>query len=660
MVPRSAFSRRVRLWAAFVFCSTPLLAAEVDVFSLDLEQLLNTDITVTSVSNKEESLFRAAAAIHVLTAEEIRRSGARSIPDLLRLVPGLYVAQIDGGSWAVSARGFADRYNNKMLVLRDGRSVYSPFFAGTYWDLQDTLIDDIERIEVIRGPGGSIWGANAVNGVINIVTKSARQTTGLLAQAGGGTFDQSHGALRWGSAMAGGALRVYGQGAAFNNTVDNDGEDRNDARHAYRGGFRFDKESDRGAVMAQAEVYNHPARNTYRVAELAPGGVALWQDDFVSRGGHALVDAQKNVGARHRFGLRFYYDRAERTQSYIQPTYDTVDVQTQHSYEGDRHGVMWGAGFRWWQDHSLGSTVGTADEPSHAHRTYSAFVQDEIKLIPRRWSVTAGSKLEWNDFTGTEIQPRINTSLSLNENHTVWGAVSRAVRTPSQVEDSGAFRYLLVATAPVTVFGVIRGDADLKAETLMAYELGYRGRPSSRTALDVVGFYNHYERLINIDRTVPVAGPPFEKPLPWTNSRPGYVFGGEITGRWVPARSWTLSSAYAFYQEHLRTSDRFEASYPKHMGRLQSYWEVSPSVGLTHTALYYSTIDLNHADRKFRVDPYWRMDLALTWRPTSRVEFLVAGRNLLDPRHPEYGTIIFDAAGQIPRSVYAQVTYKTR
>lgn len=660
MAPRPASSRCLRLFSVILLGSTSLFAADIDVFSLDLEQLLNTDITVTSVSNKEESLFRAAAAIHVLTAEEIRRSGMRSIPDLLRLVPGLYVAQIDGGGWAVSARGFADRYNNKMLVLRDGRSVYSPFFAGTYWDLQDTVIDDIERIEVIRGPGGSIWGANAVNGVINIVTKSARNTPGLLAQAGGGTFEQSHGALRWGGALAGGALRVYGQGAAFNNTVDNDGEARNDARQAYRGGFRFDKESAAGSVMAQAEIYNHPARNTYRVAELAPGGFTLWQDDFISRGGHALVDAQRNVGARHRFGLRFYYDRAERTQSYIQPTYDTVDVQTQHTYEGDRHGVVWGAGFRWWQDHSLGSTVGTADAPSHTHRTYSAFLQDEIKILPRRWSVTAGSKLEWNDFTGTEVQPRLNTSLSLADDHTVWGAVSRAVRTPSQVEDSGAFRYLLVATAPVTVFGVIRGDDDLRAETLMAYELGYRGRPSSRTSLDVVGFYNHYERLINIDRTAPVVGPPFEKPLPWTNSRPGYVFGGEVTGRWIPTRTWTLSSAYAYYQEHLRTSDRFEASYPKHTGRLQSYWEMTPAWGVTNTALYYSAIDLNHADRKFRVDAYWRMDVALTWRPISRVEFLVAGRNLFDPRHPEYGTIIFDAAGQIPRSIYAQVTYKTR
>jgi iron complex outermembrane receptor protein len=233
-------------------------AAEIDVFSLDLEQLLNTDITVTSVSNKEESLGRAAAAIHVLTAEEIRQSGARSIPDLLRLVPGLYVAQIDGGGWAVSARGFADRYNNKMLVLRDGRSVYSPFFAGTYWDLQDTLIDDIERIEVIRGPGGTIWGANAVNGVINIVTKSAEQTPGGLLQAGGGTFEQSHGAVRWGGRGAGGAWRIHGQGAGFGGTVDNDGAERNDARKAYRGGLRFDKSSDAGSLMAQAEVYNHP------------------------------------------------------------------------------------------------------------------------------------------------------------------------------------------------------------------------------------------------------------------------------------------------------------------------------------------------------------------------------------------------------------------
>lgn len=660
MTLRPVFSRPLWLASAVGFLLARPLAAEVDVFSLDLEQLLNTDITVTSVSNKEESLFRAAAAIHVLTADEIHRSGARSIPDLLRGVPGLYVAQIDGGGWAVSARGFADRYNNKMLVLRDGRSVYSPFFAGTYWDLQDTIIDDIERIEVIRGPGGSIWGANAVNGVINIVTKSARQTAGLLAQAGGGTFEQSHGALRWGGPAAGGAFRVYGQGAAFNNTVDNDGEDRNDARRAYRGGVRFDKESDRGSVMAQAEIYNHPARNTYRIAELAPGGTTLWQDEFVSRGGHALVDAQRVLGPRHRWGLRFYYDRAERTQAYIQPTYDTADVQTQHTYEGHRHGLVWGAGFRWWQDHSLGSAVGTADEPSHTHRTYNAFVQDEIKLIPRRWSITAGTKLEWNDFTGTEFQPRLNTSFALTNDHTLWGAVSRAVRTPSQVEDSGAFRYLLVATAPVTVFGVIRGNADLMAEHLMAYELGYRGRPSSRTSLDVVGFYNHYQHLINIDRSVPVVGPPFEKPLPWTNSHPGYVFGGEVSGRWIPTRSWTLSSAYSYYQEHLRTSDRFEASYPKHMGRFQSYWELTPAVGITHTALYYSTIDLNHADRKFHIDPYWRMDLAVTWRPTTRLELMVAGRNLLDPRHPEYGTIIFDAAGQIPRSVYAQVTYKTR
>ncbi len=638
-----------------VFCSA--LGAGQDLANLDLEDLLKTDITITSVSNKEESLGRAAAAVTVLTAEEIRHAGVRNLPDALRLVPGLYVAQIDGGGWAVSARGIADRYNNKMLVLRDGRSVYSPLFAGVYWDLQDTVLEDIERIEVIKGPGGTIWGANAVNGVINIVTKKAGDTPGILITAGGGSFEKAHGGLRWGTRAGPGALRVFGQGEAFAPTVDNDGERRDDARRAYRGGFRYDQGSGDDRLMVQGEGFNQPAHTFYRFPAAVAGGYTIEPDHFNSRGGHALIEAHKSLAERNRLGARLYYDRAERTQSFLGSAFDTVDVQAQHDVETDRNALLWGAGFRWWRERNTTSVVANLGDPAHTHRTYNAFLQDELKIVPERFSITAGSKFEWNDFTGTEIQPRVNTVVSLNDRHALWGAVSRAVRTPSQVETTGNFRYLVANPSPL-IYGVIHGNTDLRSETLMAYEGGYRGRPTARTSLDVSAYYNHYERLINIDRTVAVTPPPMEKPLPFRNGKPGYVFGGEISGRWNPTRIWTLSSAYSYYQEHLSTDDRFEASYPKHMIRAQSYWEMTPTLGMTDTAFYYSTIHINHADRKFHVDPYWRFDVALNWRPSARWEFLLAGRNLLDPRHPEYGQIIYDEAGQIPRSIYAQVSLK--
>lgn len=514
--------------------------ADVDLAELSLSDLM--DVEVTSVSKKSESLGDAAAAIYVITADDIRRSGHTSIPELLRTVPGLHVAHIDANKWAISSRGLNERFTNKLLVLIDGRSVYTPLFGGVYWDVQDTMIEDVERIEVIRGPGATVWGANAVNGVINIITKSAADTQGGLFVAGGGDRERGFAGLRYGGKLGEGLhWRAYAKTFKREPFVDSNGDEAEDEWDVQRAGFRMDWEpTARDLVTLQGDVYAGDADGQVLGSLLVGLSEELdaLSTPVVDRqdlgGGNLLARWTRTFSEMSDLQLQVYYDRTERNTLFFDEDRDTVDVDFQHRFSPlERHDLVWGAGYRLTRDAiDSTSTVGIRDSHRHDH-LFSAFVQDQVELVEDRFWITFGTKLEHNSYTGWEFQPSGRFLWKPHEQHTLWGAVSRAVKTPTRADEDVRFRLAtevdgsdieiplptvnvtvptgfpppndtvvipftpdpFTPTAPVPLVIDVDGDEDFDSTVLYAYELGYRFTPRDSLWFDLALFYNDYRRL---------------------------------------------------------------------------------------------------------------------------------------------------------------------
>ncbi|MGZ9159100.1 MAG: TonB-dependent receptor plug domain-containing protein, partial [Nitrospira sp.] len=514
-------SRRLAKRFAFALCllalGTTVCAQKPggDLSEKSIEFLM--DIEVISVSKKEAKLFQTAAAVSVITQEDIRRSGMTSIPDLLRMVPGLDVAQIDGSKWAVSARGFNGRFANKLLVLIDGRSIYSPQTSGVYWEAQDLLLEDIERIEIIRGPGGTMWGANAVNGVISIITKSAAETQGGLIVAGSGSQERGQAGLRYG-AKIGDTAHYRISGKFFNRTglVDAAGVDANDGHKAFRGGGRIDWQlNNRDSLTFSGDLFLSKIRETsLTISPAAPFAPhTITPGEFT--GGHVLGRWARTFSPRSNMALKVYYDRFSRDVFDMSERINTFDVDFQHNVAlRKKHDVVWGAGYRRVSD-STDSTNSTPMRYNPAKRTvqlFSAFAQDEVILVKDRLRLTLGAKLEHNDFSGFELQPSILVLWTPQNHQTFWGSVSRAVRAASRSDEDlrvniAAFPGPLGMPVVLAIFG----NPDLKSERVTAYELGYRAQAGKRFSLDAATFYNVYDRLTRTE-----AGTPFQEtdPLP--------------------------------------------------------------------------------------------------------------------------------------------------
>ncbi|HXG47875.1 MAG TPA: TonB-dependent receptor, partial [Methylomirabilota bacterium] len=528
--------------AAEVPVAVSTVSAE-DVMSLDLEALAN--LKVSSVSKKEEKLTDAAAAITVVRGEDAKRSGATSIPEALRAVPGLHVGQIDARSWAISPRGFNNQFANKTLVLIDGRAVYTPLFAGTYWDAQNIFMDDLDRIEVIRGPGATVWGANAVNGVINVVTRSAKDTQKGLVYGGGGDEKQALAGARYGVRLNDHTWAKFDASAArYDDTAAGSGDANTDGWQVARQGFRVDGEPN----------------DTTRFSVIG-GGYTGESFDVANNiyGANLLGRWDRNLSERSTLGAQVYYDRTYRRDTLLQNSRDTVDATLQHSFGlGERQDVMWGLGYRFngTTSESQNAAVINVRDPHFSTDLYSAFIQDEIKVVPEKLSTTLGTKIEHNDFTGWEVQPSLRLTYKPAANQTVWASVSRAVRTPSDIEGHDLATLAVGFSAPNNV-PTLFGDPSIDSEELIAYELGYRIQPSKRVSVDVAAFVNAYDEILTLQPTGVVipAGPINIVQETFQNAVEGYNYGGELSVTVAPRDNLRFTAWYALLWSDLDGPD---------------------------------------------------------------------------------------------------------
>ncbi len=647
----------------------PSLLASADLTSLSLEQLM--DMEVTSVTKTPERRSQSAAAIYVLTADDIRRSGATSIPEALRLVPGVEVSRINSSQWSIGIRGFATGLSRYTLVLIDGRSVYSPLFAGTYWDAQDTTLEDIDRIEVIRGPGGSLWGSNAVNGVINIITKSSKDTQGMLASAGGGTEERSFGDLRYGGQIGeGGHYRVYGKyfdrGASFS-----DAGDGFDAWQGGRGGFRSDWDlEDKQTLTVQGDYYleNTGVRKVMPI--YTPPFSQAVEDHTGVFGGNVMGRWNRDLGDEASASFQLYYDRTGRQDPSLYQDVDTVDGEFQHTLS-PAWAQKWtyGFGYRFISDHTVGLDQPVFQfKPTHKKQALmNVFAQDQIALVRDRLTLTLGAKSERNDYTGWENQPNARLAWTPTERQTVWSAVSRAIRTPSRLDREPDITFAVVPPSPMfpvtSAARYVPNDAYL-SEKLMAYELGYRAQPAESLMTSVDGFYNRYDDIQSLNLDLAhffFETNPFRAVIPFffENKVRGKIYGGEFNAVWNPLKNWRLEAVYSFARVVLEnkggstdgvTVPQKEGLTPRHQVSLRSRMDLPGGFELDPTARY---VDVLPAEA---IPAYWTMDLRLGWRPADSLELSVTGQNLLQPHHPESN----ENVNEIQRGVYGKATWRWR
>jgi iron complex outermembrane recepter protein len=630
--------------------------------TLSIEELM--EVAVTSVSRKPQRREAAAAAISVITQEDIRRSGATTLAEALRLVPGVHVARAAADDWAVGIRGFTSRLSRSMLVLIDGRSVYTPLFAGVYWQVQDTLLEDVDRIEVIRGPGGTLWGANAVNGVVNVITKSAADTHGQLVVGGGGSEERGFGGARHGGVMGDNLhYRVYGKAferdAAFSrDTRDYDGWSMG------QGGFRADwlprARPDR--VTVQGDAYGGEAGARAVRTVIDPPSIATQVRDVDLAGGNLLGRWERSWRGGAETALQLYYDRTERRDVNFREDRDTVDLDFQQRAPFAPHEVVWGLGYR--------VSSGRAETiPSlrivPARRTnhlVSAFLQDELTFFDDRLHVIAGSKIEWNDYSGLELQPNVRTLVSVTPSSVVWAAISRAVRTPSRVEQDLTADALVDPQTP-RFFRVV-GDGRFQSETVIAYELGYRLQPRPDLSIDVTTFYDDYSGLLSAE-----VGTPFPEngaaatrtivPVFLRNRLDGDVYGAEVAVDAMPAPWWRLAAAYSYVEVDLSkepgstdiTGPGVQGTSPHNQVVLRSLLDLPRGFELDAMLRYVDNVP------RQRIDEYVELDLRLGWHATPNVELSVVGQNLLANHHAEFGTE-GGAPVEIQRGLYGKAVWR--
>ena len=665
------FKKTLILTTLLVFLCTPVLAQDIlkndDLTSLSLEDLMN--VNVTSVSKKPQRLIDAASAIYVITQEDIRRSGARTIPDLLRMVPGIQVARMDANKWAITSRGFNGRFANKLLVMIDGRSVYTPAFSGVIWEVKDTLFEDIDRIEVIRGPGGTLWGANAVNGVINVITKKAGDTQGGLVNTGIGTEEQGFGGVRYGGKVGEDVnYRVYLKYFNRDNTESAGSIEGHDDWRMGRGGFRVDWDKGRNDTLTfQGDYYDGTAGQRVTVPDLSISSLFKRIDEDIDlSGGNFLFRWNRILNEESDLSLQFYYDRTERKEFVIEEIRDTFDIDFQHRFPMPLNNeVLWGIRFRFTTDDVNGSSILSVPETSREDPLFSAFVQDEITLIPDKLYFTLGSKIEHNNYTGIEVQPSARILFKPSTKHTVWGSVSRAVRTPSRLEHT--IHLNQVPFAPGSLFpgspatlGIITGDNNFDAEVLTAFEIGYRTQPTNRLSFDATAFYNVYYDLQTLENGTP-APPDFSIPFFVRNKMNGDAYGVELAARWQALDWWNIKGSYSYMKLNLHiegdssdtiSEDGFEDDIPNHQFSIRSMMNLPGDLELDSWIRYVDSVP------SVDVDSYITLDARLGWNLTEKIELSIVGRNLLEKRHKEYGpsSIINTQVTDIERSVYASIT----
>ena len=654
---------------ALLLCASVSSAAEpgsANLADLSIEQLMNE--SVTSVSKKETTLDESPAAISVITNDDIRRLGITSIPEALRLAPGLDVARVGASQWAISSRGFNSEYANKLLVLVDGRSVYTPSFGGVYWDAQDMILDDLDRIEVIRGPGATLWGANAVNGVINISSKNSKDTQGFLTSDSFGTEDQPSVSVRYGGALGSDLhYRAYVKYFNRDGLEDAQGDDANDAWDSLRGGFRADWEpSKEDLVTLQGDYYALHTGGELTVPRLVPPYTTDLAENDSSDGGNVLGRWTHTFSAESQLTIQSYFDHLYEEHSLGAENRDTFDLELVDRFPlGSWNDVMTGIDYRRSADQYTNSTFLAFNPTRFALHLYSAFVQDEITLAPRQLFLTIGCKAEHNDYTGWEAAPSIRLQWTPTKAQTLWASVSRAVSTPTRVARTGSIATLAFPT-PSGLAGEVSvlGNANVVSETLAAYEAGYRVEPARNLSLDIAIFYNRYDKLTAGGAS---GAPQFEAaPTPhlsipafYDNNGSGATYGLEASVQWKPTERWRLTANYSWLHTDLQGSGLLSNTGPVHQASLRSYVTLPWNLEFNSFLSYVDRADAFALDGSIvSIPAYVRADAGIVWHPRDSLEVGFWGQNLLDSRHREFVNPTSAVNEEIPRSFIGKVTWR--
>jgi iron complex outermembrane receptor protein len=651
-----------------ILCSSQLRAqtpaaprSVSELKKLSVEELMA--IQVTSVSRTEERLGEAPAAVAVVTNEDIRRSGATSVPEALRHIPGLHVARQSASAWAISSRGFSSVNSEKLLVLTDTRSLYTPLFSGVFWDVQDYLLQDIDRIEVIRGPGATLWGSNAVNGVINITTKSARDTQGLYAETSIGTEERASVAARYGGQVANGAYyrifaKYFDRGATLS---PNESADDWQAGHF---GFRSDWEATaRDTWTLQGDIYRGD------VGRLAPSVTVIGRPGPTGRlrvgvsGGNVLTRWNRALAPGSDLQLRVYYDRTHRDDPSFTDTLDTVDLDFQHRFTwAARHNITWNGNYRLTANDNRGAGIFAVDPSFSRDQVVSGFVQDHIRLRDGL-NVTVGAKVEHNDFSGAEVQPSGRVAWDPLPRHMVWGAVSRAVRVPTRLERDIAIDVTNPAGNPIVR---LLGNRDFASEQLLAYEAGYRWQALRGLSVDTAAFHNRYEGLASLELGAPFSDPGAGRtviPLQNQNLTDGRARGVEALVTYAPIMPLRVSASYSHLDLSLapRGADLnrgkfLEGSTPRHQFGLRSYLDLPARFQFDVMFRRLGAIrQIPQIVTGEGLDGYAELDVRLAWDGWRRMEISLVGQNLLHDHHAEFGDPA--SRGEIERGVYGKLAW---
>jgi iron complex outermembrane receptor protein len=637
------------------------------VKEMTLEQLGNVE--VTSVSKSPEEVWKTSAAIFVITQDDIERSGVTTIPDALRLAPGVEVAQIDGSNWSVGIRGFGSNLTRNVLVLIDGRTVYTTLLAGTYWDVQNVVLEDVERIEVIRGPGGTIWGPNAVNGVINIITKSSKDTQGEMVTLGGGNVNQGSFNARYGGGN-GRTLgyRVYAMGFDRGPEYHPDGQNF-DRWRAIQGGFRTDwKANDRDSFTFQGDLYDEGAGQSATATTYAPPYSQTLDKTGLLSGGNILGRWTRIFSQGNDLQLQGYYDRTNRRQSNFTDLRNTFDLDFLDRFRLPWQQISWGLGARASQGDNPVIVSGLTFTPTERTDTlYTAFLQDDVGLIDNHLSLSLGTKFLLTNFSPLQLQPSARLLWTPTDKQTLWAAFTHSVRTPTDAErDFSLLGYIETLPSGLPFFARFNPNPNFRSEQLNGYELGYRQLLAHKLYFDVAAFFNHYSDLLSED----ITGAPFLEtnpgpphillPAGFGNGLLGNTEGIEIAPEWQPTKYWRVLGTYSFLEMHIKRSPGsldvgsapgIQGSSPQHEATIQSYLDFAKKFSLDLTYRYVSALPAE------MVASYSTGDARFDWQASKHYRFSVVGQNLLQPYH-------YEAAGDpgstlgIKRAVYGQITWK--
>jgi iron complex outermembrane receptor protein len=641
-----------------------------DLTQQSLEDLMN--INVTSASRREQKVSEVAAAMFVITEQDIRRSGATNIPDLLRMVPGLDVAQINASTWAISARGFNHQKADKLLVLIDGRSVLTMIYGGVFWDTQDVPLEDIDRIEVIRGPGATMWGSNAVNGVINIITKTAGSTTGALVSASAGFQDRVFGTTQYGSKIGrNAAYRVYTKYLDEEHLPDLTLQNGMDGWHQFRSGFRLDQKlSQADSLMAEGEIHaGKEGAVIQHIYSIDPPVSANANRVARVSGGHILARWDHVYSTRSDTTFQVYFDKYNRAGPEVGEAAENFDVEyQQHLALGARHDLIWGAGYRRTSDDTAATIDLGFDPADRVTYLFNSFFQDEVMLRPDRLRLTFGTKVEHNTFGGFHVQPSARIAWTPSGKQTLWASASSVSGTPDR-RNTDCDINLTVFMGPdgIPIVPTLLGNPHEKSEGLVAIEGGYRGQPSKRFSIDIATFWNEYRDLPSMEYGTPVPAtvlaPKYDVlPIRWANKIHGMSDGGELSANWRVSEFWTLSPSYELLQLHLHTDptsldtttvSNTEGSNPRHQAQMRSHVSLSRSLTWDANAYFVGPLPAQPTPS------YTRLDSQITWGVGEWLQLSLVGQNLLKDHHVESNDGFTTVnSSEMKRTAHAKITWR--